>query len=78
MSWAGRVACVTTNRGARHQRSLLWRIRTRIRNAIRKGSRPKVRLQYDPFEYALNFDDGFYGLNEAIANYRDIRNLQCG
>ncbi|KAI5581176.1 hypothetical protein POPTR_007G000801v4 [Populus trichocarpa] len=58
--------CVDSNRvvlcGKRKLRSLFWRVRAEIRRQV-KSSKSKQRLSfnYDPFSYALNFDDGNFG-----------------
>ena len=48
--------------GKRKLRSLFWRVRAEIRRQV-KNSKSKQRLSfhYDPFSYALNFDDGNFG-----------------
>lgn len=34
------------------------RVYRRIRAATKTGRRKRVRFQYDPYSYAMNFDDG--------------------
>lgn len=31
-----------------------------MKKAVRNGSKPQFKFQYDPYSYALNFDDGFH------------------
>lgn len=51
--------------GARKRRfkSLYWKLRAEIRRQLGKGRESKQRFSfhYDPFSYALNFDDGCSG-----------------
>ncbi|CAD5193697.1 unnamed protein product [Musa acuminata subsp. burmannicoides] len=46
--------------GKRRFRSLYWRLRAEIRRQLGKARESKQRFSfhYDPFSYALNFDDG--------------------
>ncbi|KAG8385575.1 hypothetical protein BUALT_Bualt03G0059400 [Buddleja alternifolia] len=39
-------------------RTLFWKIRAGIKKAVRNGRKQKFKFQYDPYSYALNFDDG--------------------
>lgn len=57
MGIVGRL--VWTNTYRRKQfRSLVWRIRAALKRAIKNGGKQQLRFQYDPYSYALNFDDG--------------------
>ncbi|OMO98223.1 hypothetical protein CCACVL1_04290 [Corchorus capsularis] len=49
--------------GKRKFRSLFWRIRAEIRRQMKaaRTSKQKFSFQYDPFSYALNFDNGNFG-----------------
>lgn len=40
--------------------NLFWRVRAALKKAIKNGSNRQLKLkfQYDPSSYALNFDDG--------------------
>ncbi|PKA62783.1 hypothetical protein AXF42_Ash020055 [Apostasia shenzhenica] len=38
-------------------RNFLWRLREVIRKAVRMERKEQVRFNYDPWSYALNFDD---------------------
>jgi hypothetical protein len=46
--------------GKKRCRSLFWRMRAAVKRAAVKNGNNKQRLkfQYDPSSYALNFDDG--------------------
>ncbi|KAG1355192.1 hypothetical protein COCNU_07G013040 [Cocos nucifera] len=46
--------------GKRRMRSLYWKLRAEIRRQVERGKARKQRFSfhYDPFSYALNFDDG--------------------
>ncbi|ESR62512.1 hypothetical protein CICLE_v10017305mg [Citrus x clementina] len=50
--------------GQRKCRSLFWRVRAALKNAVKTGGKQHFKFQYDPSSYALNFDDGRsnYGL----------------
>uniref|UniRef100_A0A7C9DQT7 Uncharacterized protein n=1 Tax=Opuntia streptacantha TaxID=393608 RepID=A0A7C9DQT7_OPUST len=42
-------------------RNLFWRVRAAVEKSVKSnqnGEKKKLRFQYDPFSYALNFDDG--------------------
>ncbi|KAI3466660.1 hypothetical protein Pfo_023323 [Paulownia fortunei] len=47
--------------GKKQCRSLYRRVRAAMKKAVRNGSKPHAKFQYDPYSYALNFDDGFHG-----------------
>ncbi|KAL9378767.1 hypothetical protein Peur_030102 [Populus x canadensis] len=69
--------CVDSNRvvlcGKRKLRSLFWRIRAEIRRQV-KSSKSKQRLSfnYDPFSYALNFDDGNFVVAFSTVNAKPV------
>ncbi|XAR66421.1 hypothetical protein NMG60_11012654 [Bertholletia excelsa] len=47
------------NRYSRRQcRSLFWRIRAAVKKAAKGSGRRRLKFRYDPWSYALNFDDG--------------------
>lgn len=46
--------------GKRQCSRLYWRIRAATKKTtLRNGRRQQVKFHYDPYSYALNFDDGF-------------------
>lgn len=48
--------------GKRKLRSWFWRVRAGIRRQIRSSrSKQRFSFNYDPFSYALNFDNGNFG-----------------
>ncbi|CAL9092884.1 unnamed protein product, partial [Musa textilis] len=56
-------ARVVLGGGKRRFKSLYLRLRAEIRRQLAKGRESKQRFSfhYDPFSYALNFDDGCPG-----------------
>ncbi|GAU31475.1 hypothetical protein TSUD_386390 [Trifolium subterraneum] len=44
--------------GKKRCRSLFWRMRAAVKRALKNGNKQKLKFQYDPSSYALNFDDG--------------------
>ncbi|CAD5170835.1 hypothetical protein OPV22_007386 [Ensete ventricosum] len=56
-------AGVVLGGGKRRFKSLYWRLRAEIRRQLAKGRESKQRFSfhYDPYSYALNFDDGCSG-----------------
>ncbi|CAJ2648699.1 hypothetical protein L195_g039381 [Trifolium pratense] len=44
--------------GKKRCRSLFWRMRAAVKRALKNGNNQKLKFQYDPSSYALNFDDG--------------------
>lgn len=63
-------------RGKRRCRSLYWRVRAEIRRQVKGRSRTRFSFQYDPFSYALNFDDGgsgfLYWMRERERNWWNV------
>lgn len=48
--------------GKKHCRSLYWRIRAAMEKTTtkkKKANKQHLKFHYDPYSYALNFDDGF-------------------
>ncbi|XAR59132.1 hypothetical protein NMG60_11014791 [Bertholletia excelsa] len=53
-------------------RNLLWRMKVAVKKAVRVGRGSssggrQLKFQYDPWSYALNFDDGCEGLRSEEA-----------
>lgn len=44
--------------GKKHCKSLFWRMRASLKKALKNGGKQRLKFQYDPSSYALNFDDG--------------------
>lgn len=55
-----------------HCRRLCWRIRAA---ATKTTSKQQVRFQYDPYSYAMNFDDGFE--KEIRVEERGFEEAKC-
>ncbi|CAL9165721.1 unnamed protein product [Musa hybrid cultivar] len=62
MAAAGEAGTATGG-GKGRFRSLYWRLRAGIRRQLGRARESKRRFSfhYDPFSYALNFDDGCSG-----------------
>lgn len=58
MRWIRRLSLVK-NKSKKHCRSFFWRMRAATKRAIKKGRKKRINFQYDPWSYALNFDDGY-------------------
>lgn len=54
-------------------RRLYWRIRA----AATTASRQQVRFQYDPYSYAMNFDDGFEKMREGEGDFEEANCEEC-
>ncbi|KAK4572701.1 hypothetical protein RGQ29_030933 [Quercus rubra] len=55
---------VVVLRGKRKLRSLFWRVRAEVRRQVkshRAKEQKRFSFNYDPFSYALNFDNGNFG-----------------
>ena len=54
---------VVVLRGKRKLRSLFWRVRAEVRRQVKSRAKKqkKFSFNYDPFSYALNFDNGNFG-----------------
>ncbi|OVA13195.1 hypothetical protein BVC80_757g10 [Macleaya cordata] len=44
--------------GWKYCRSLFWKTRAALKKAVKNESKKRLKFQYDPSSYALNFDDG--------------------
>ncbi|CAJ1961594.1 unnamed protein product [Sphenostylis stenocarpa] len=51
-------------------RSLFWRVRAALKKALKNGGKQRLKFQYDPSSYALNFDDGFCAAKKFIGDAR--------
>ncbi|PIA26504.1 hypothetical protein AQUCO_09200010v1 [Aquilegia coerulea] len=47
-------------------RRVLWRLRAAMKKVVKNGSKKRVKFEYDPSSYALNFDDGCFDMKEKI------------
>lgn len=64
--------------GKKQCRRLYWRIRAASKKAMRNGSKPQVKFQYDPYSYALNFDDGFHHeMVEKEGDFQTVKSEEC-
>ena len=54
---------VVVLRGKRKLRRLFWRVRAEVRRQVKSRAKEQKRFNfnYDPFSYALNFDNGNFG-----------------
>ncbi|RDX98565.1 hypothetical protein CR513_18487, partial [Mucuna pruriens] len=64
-------ARVVVVHGKRRLRSLFWRVRAYIRRQMKARS-IKNNFNYDPFSYALNFDDGFFCPTQLILSHKSV------
>ncbi|CAK9327414.1 unnamed protein product [Citrullus colocynthis] len=63
--------------GKKQCRSLFWKVRAALKKAIKNGSKRRLKFQYDPSSYALNFDDGHSKIREDIDAFKyEVHN--CG
>ncbi|GMI72797.1 hypothetical protein HRI_000949000 [Hibiscus trionum] len=44
--------------GKKRCRNLFWRVKAGLKKALKSRSKQRLKLQYDPSSYALNFDEG--------------------
>ncbi|KAK3003486.1 hypothetical protein RJ639_018817 [Escallonia herrerae] len=53
--------------GKRKFRSMFWKVRAEVRRQKLKKQQQQMRFSfhYDPFSYALNFDDGDFGMSDG-------------
>lgn len=52
-------------------------MRAALKKAIKNGSKRRLKFQYDPSSYALNFDDGHSKIREDIDAFKyEVHN--CG
>ncbi|KAF9672298.1 hypothetical protein SADUNF_Sadunf11G0026800 [Salix dunnii] len=59
--------CVNSD-GKKQCRTLYWRLKAAVKRAVKKkGGKRRLKFQYDPSSYALNFDDG--GCNLGATEY---------
>lgn len=49
--------------GKKKFKSMLWRVKAQVRRQMlkKKMEQQRFSFHYDPFSYALNFDDGDFG-----------------
>lgn len=64
MGLTGRLVWVNSY-SKKQCRSLFWRMRAAMKKAAAKSGQ-KLKFQYDPSSYALNFDDGFGERNRSF------------
>ncbi|KAJ7968494.1 putative Glucose-fructose oxidoreductase domain-containing protein 2 [Quillaja saponaria] len=58
----------------KHCRSLFWRVRAAVKKAVKNGGKQKIKFQYDPSSYALNFDDGCCHIGDGAKKlFRDAK-----
>ncbi|PIN04338.1 hypothetical protein CDL12_23127 [Handroanthus impetiginosus] len=64
--------------GKKQRRSLYWRIKAAMKKAMRKKNKSQFKFQYDPYSYALNFDDGFNDvMGEKERGFHQVRIQEC-
>ena len=56
--------------GKKRCRSLFWRVRAALKRAFKNGGKQRLKFQYDPSSYALNFDDGCCAAKKFIGDAR--------
>lgn len=56
--------------GKKRCRSLFWRVRAALKKALKNGGKQRLKFQYDPSSYALNFDDGCCAAKKFIGDAR--------
>ena len=60
--------------GKKRCRSLFWKMRAAVKKALKNGGKKKLKFQYDPSSYALNFDDGGCNIGDGAKKFiRDER-----
>lgn len=67
MDFIGRLEWVNSY-GKKQCRSLFWRVKASLRKAMKSRSKQHLKFQYDPYSYALNFDDGGFSHSGVGAN----------